>query len=170
MTDTRGISLLELIVVLAIVGVLLAIAGVAGSAWMDQYRAETQMKQMFIDLMNARVGAMQKSRMHFLVLSPTQYTVYEDTNPQDGDEALQTASDRQVLQKSFNPRFAISYPGAPANSQMNFDTRGLVSAGLSGTETTIRVNASFGSAYDCITISATRIRTGAWDGATCVVQ
>jgi hypothetical protein len=42
--------------------------------------------------------------------------------------------------------------------------------GSMGTQQTIRVTASFGAAYDCITISTMRIKMGVYDGATCDVQ
>jgi len=161
MTNSRGFSIIELIVVLSIIGALLAIAGISGRAWLDKYRVETQMKEMFIDLMNARVGAMQRNRIHFAVLTPTQYSVYQDTDPQpDGNGTLETASDRLLIQKNLNPLYAITYTG-----QINFDTRGLASP-----TGTLRVATAFGAAFDCITVLATRIRMGAWNGTSCVAQ
>lgn len=164
-----GFSLLELVVVMLILGTLLAIAGLSGKQWLDRYNVENQMKVMYIDLMNARTRAMQKNRMHFVTFPTpqyaTQYAVYEDTNPApDGDGALQQGSDTQVLQKELN-----AYAVTSGSSEIDFDSRG-IATGLTGTQTTIRVIGSFGAAYDCITVSATRIRLGAYDGTTCVAQ
>jgi hypothetical protein len=133
------------------------------------------MKTMFIDLMNARISAMNKNRTYFVTFSPsaasaTQYTIYEDrdaVNPVlDGDGVLQPGTDGVVTRTGLNRAYAI----ASGAGQINFDSRGLVSAGLVGTETTIRVIESFGSTCDCITISATKIRTGVMNGGKCRAQ
>jgi len=171
MRNNRGFTLIELILVMVIATILMAIAGISGKAWLDKYRVESQMKEMSIDLMNARVSAMQRSRMHIVTFSPsaaaaTQYTIYEDTNPSpDGNGAFDPGLDRQVLQKNINPSYAVQ----TGSAQIDFDSKGLVS-GMVGTATTVRVNGSFGSAYDCIVITLTGLRMGAWNGATCVVQ
>jgi prepilin-type N-terminal cleavage/methylation domain-containing protein len=170
MMSKNGFTLIELIIVLTIIFILLAIAGISGRTWLDKYRVESQMKQMFVDLMNARVSAMQKNRPYFVVLTATQYTIYEDTNllspKADGSGVLETGTDRVVVQKNLNPLYSIT-SGA---GEIDFNEKGLVSAGLVGTQTTIRVTASFGSAYDCIVVSSTNIRMGAWNGTSCVVQ
>jgi prepilin-type N-terminal cleavage/methylation domain-containing protein len=176
MMDKKGFTLIELLLVMVIIGILLAIAGISGKTWLDKYRVETQMKEMAVDLMNARVSAMQRNRMYFMVFNPTptatQYTIYEDTGPgqQEGNGTFEPA-DRQVLQKSFNSNYALTIPGVAVNS-INFDPKGLasMSPGQMGPEQTIRVAATFGAAYDCIVISATKIRMGVWNGANCVVQ
>jgi hypothetical protein len=123
--------------------------------------------------MNARVSAMQKNRPYFVVLTATQYTIYEDTNPlspgADGSGALETGTDRVIVRKNLNPLYSIT-SGA---GEIDFNEKGLVSAGLAdGIQTIIRVTTSFGSAYDCIVVTATNLRMGAWNGTTttCVVQ
>ncbi len=171
MMNKSGFTLIELIVVLVIIMILLAIAGISGKTWLDKYRVEDQMKEMFADLMNARVSAMQKNRPYFVVLTATQYTIYEDRNllspGADGSGVLEAGTDRVVVQKNLNPVYAIT----SGSGEIDFNAKGLVSAGLvGGIETTIRVTASFGSPYDCIVVSATNMRMGAWNGTSCVVQ
>jgi len=166
-----GFTIIELLVVIGIIGTLLAIAGISGKTWLDKSRVEGQMNQMYVDLMNARVSAMQRGRMHFVTLAATQYTIYEDTNPgPDGDGDLQT-DDRQVMQKDLNPLYSLTIPAAA--SEIYFDSRGLawaVPPALLGAGQKIHVTNSYGSAYDCIFIGPTRISMGAWNGTDCNLQ
>ncbi len=164
----RGFTIIEVLVVMGILGTLLLIAGLSGRAWLDRYRVEGQMNEMYVDLMNARASAMQKNRVYFVTFAATQYAVYEDTTPSpDGDGLLQPASDVQIMQKKLNADYAITSD----SGEIDFDQRGLAT-GLTGTggQTTIHVNASFGTANDCITVSPTRIRIGVYNGAACVTQ
>lgn len=177
MMNKSGFTIIELIVVLAILSILIGIAGISGKAWLDRSRVETQMKELFVDLMNARVSAMQRSRLHIVTFSPsavaaTQYTIYEDTTDAagntvpDGDGELQMGSDRQIKQRNISSIYSMQTGAA----RIDFDQRGLASV-LVGTQT-VRVNGSFGAAYDCIVISLTRTRMGAWNAGTnnCDVQ
>lgn len=166
MMNKSGFTLIELIVVMLIFGILLAIAGISGKAMLDKYRVESQTKEMYVDLMNARARAMQRSRMHFVALTATRYTVYEDTNTgPDGNGTPEPALDTQVVRKDFNPLYSIAWN--VVGDTITFDTRGLISG-----ERSIWVSSDFGSAYNCIVIATTRILMGAWNGATstCVTQ
>jgi prepilin-type N-terminal cleavage/methylation domain-containing protein len=164
-----GFSLVELVVVIAILGALFMIAGLSGRTWLDRYRIESQVKVMYADLMNARASAMQKSRTYFVTLAPMQYTVYEDRDPAnpsnpalDGDDIFEAASDRLVMQKD------TQYPIVPApagTTSFSFDRNGLLS--LNGTLHFDLTNASAGPAYDCITLFTTRILMGKWNGTSC---
>ena len=170
--------MIELVIVVAIISTLAAIAGISGKTWLNKYRVEGQTKQMYADLMNARVRAMTKNRKCFATPTATQYTIYEDTNPgPDGDGVLQTASDTKVLQTNLNSSYAVTMTTDHAAADtIIFDPKGMMSWSLGGvsvsavTEQWIHVTASYGSAYDCIDITATRIIMGAWNGTSCNVQ
>ena len=175
MKSKKGFTLIEMLISMAIMGILIGIAGIYGKAYLDRYRVEGQMKQMFADLMNARISAMQRNRTYFVTFGPsaaaaTQYTIYADRDPADpatpptldGDGVLQTGTDEVVTQTRLNPTYKV----ASSAGEIDFSPRGL--SGV--TMETIRVVGAFGSAYDCIAVSATKIRIGVMNGATCVVQ
>jgi prepilin-type N-terminal cleavage/methylation domain-containing protein len=162
-----GITLIELIVVISVIGVLAVALGFQFQGWMGSYKVESQIKEMYVDLMNARAMAMQKNRMHFVVLGAKQYTLYEDTNPApDGNETLETSSDSQVLQKTTDYDIV---PALEAGvTQFSFDKDGLISDVSNGA--TIRFSSTVAPDYDCIELSPTRINMGKWNGTSCDIK
>src|SRR5512142_123163 len=79
--NSSGYSLLELLVVIGVVTTLLGISVVFGHDWLVRSQVEGQTRELFTDLMNARVSAMQKNRVYFVTLASNQYTIYDDTYP-----------------------------------------------------------------------------------------
>jgi type II secretion system protein H len=162
-----GFTIIELIVVMAILGILLAIVGLSMQNWLGKARVEEQIKQMYADLSNARARAMNNNRVHFVVLNAAanQYQVWEDTNTApDGNGALETAGgDTRTLQ--IDNRVELTTTIIPGGGfHFSFNTRGIISN--NGTIRMGSVN-NFGAMVDCIAVSATRIRLGRWNGANC---
>ncbi|MHC4890526.1 MAG: prepilin-type N-terminal cleavage/methylation domain-containing protein [Planctomycetota bacterium] len=152
---TDGITLIELLVAISIIGILVVALGFQYEGWQGGYRIESQTKELYVDLMNSRSRAMQRNRAHFVTLAATQYILYEDTNPApDGNGSLNTAADTQVLQKNLNPLYPITWSGI-ADIEIEFTTRG-----LSNDNKTICTNTTDDSDYNCVEISATRINLG----------
>lgn len=165
----NGFSIIELLVVIGIVSILLAIAAINGRDWMDRYRVEGQIKEMYTDLMNARVSAMQKNRVFFVTLAPNQYSIYDDTysaiNPSspDGDGVLQRGNDRLVMQKTI--QYTLNSSG-----DFNFTQNGLVSWSSGTNGGTISLTSSANPLSDCIALATTRILMGKMNGTNCVTQ
>lgn len=165
--NNRGFTIVELVLVLAILGTLLGIAVISGNALINRYRVETQIRTMYVDFMSARTNAMQKNRMYFITLTSNQYQIYEDRDQTNvnlpyGDGSFLPASDKLVMQKDLG-QHGMTWNNS---STMTFDTRGL----MNGSERTGRVTINFGAAYNCISISSTRIRIGAANETDCVAR
>ncbi len=176
--NNKGITLIELIIVISIIGILAVALGFSFHGWMGGYKVESQIKEMYVDLINARARAMQRNRAHFVRLNNSNsYSIYEDdsdgTNKvPDGDGTLQTgtgsSADTQLPSFPKTVEYNIDWNNSaittPAN--LTFNTRGTTT-----TLGTISVfidrdgdgEKDFEPDYDCIVISATRINIGKLD-------
>lgn len=197
MNDNRGMTLIELIVVITVVGILIAAISTDFLGWRSKYKVESQMKEMYIDLMNARSRAMERNRLHFVTLTQSQYTINEDLDPwPDGDEIL-TSNDNNrpagynepipLLQKTFNPDYTLQIIGTGALPEtVSFNKMGLASPEIEGflylklksapdcclseTCSTIDALECTNPDYDCMTIKQIKIRIGkkTSDGTACI--
>lgn len=123
-----GVTLVELLVVVSIVGILAVALGFSFEGWMGNYRIESQTKTLYSDLMDARTRAMTRNRVHFVVLDTDNYQIYEDTNDNNalnigaGDTALWTTA------KKYGYNYGIINLGVdPLPQTITIDTRGLMS-------------------------------------------
>lgn len=158
--NNRGITLIELIVVISIIGILAVALGFTFQGWMGGYRIESQTKEMYVDLMNARANAMQRNREHYVVVTANNYSIFEDTN----ENGAYNAGTDNAMVKFTNPKL-LNYPSLWVGT-VTMDTRGLVSP-----NNTIRFNIGTNNPdYDCIVLFVTRINLGQWDGANCVTR
>lgn len=152
----RGVTLVELIVVLSVISVLAFALSFSFEGWIGRYRAESSIKELHVDLMNARVRAMQSQRMYFVNTDGgKRYTIYEDTNPApDGDGALD-GSDAVWVQKDagYSVLNTVALP-------FSFNRDGLIdNSGALRLETEDYVDAD----YDCVEVSPTRVNLGKWN-------
>ncbi|NOY39152.1 MAG: prepilin-type N-terminal cleavage/methylation domain-containing protein [Nitrospirae bacterium] len=157
---TSGMTLIELVVVISIIGILLVALGLGFSGWTGKYKVESQTNELYADLMDARIRAMQKKRVYFVMLAPTSYSIVEDTYPPpDGNGRREADSDTLILDKDTTYRLIPKLSSGTAEFSIN--NRGL----LSDTGN-IRLDSEVSPDYDCIVLSATRINMGLYDKDT----
>ncbi|MCR4309397.1 MAG: GspH/FimT family pseudopilin [Deltaproteobacteria bacterium] len=159
-TARGGFTLVEILITLAILGILLTIAVGNFGGLNEKYKVEAETKQLYADLMDARGRATQRDRISFVQVNDNGYKTFEDTNPvPDGDGNL-TVGDTQVADVTVNHQI-ITTGGL---SDFRFNRNGIAS--VTGF---IRFSSTAQPDYDCITITATRIKMGQYDatGNTC---
>ncbi len=163
-TKNSGITLIELIIVISIISMLAIAFGMGFAGWIAKYKIESQTKDIYTDLMEARLRALQRNRIHFVTLAAGQYTVREDIGPwPDGDGVITAADDVRpagyndpipLLQKNLSTQRPMTWSN-PADIEINFTKRGLSNKGK-----TLCIFSTAEPDYDCIVISLTRINMG----------
>jgi prepilin-type N-terminal cleavage/methylation domain-containing protein len=172
----EGITLIELIVVVAIIGILATVAGFEVNGWMNRYRAEAQVKDMYADMSSARQRAMQKNVQHLIVVSVKGYLICEDSNGNNVCDDPSETKDSPVSRalSKDNLKFQINWDlGGSANTVV-MDRRGTLSPVTPGGRSIWLVKPGPEPIwepsevdYDCLSIHETKIRMGKFNGIAC---
>jgi prepilin-type N-terminal cleavage/methylation domain-containing protein len=158
--NRRGFTLLEMMIVLAILGIVAIIAVSDFRGLNEKYRVEAETKALHADLMDARARAMQRNRAQFVRQTGGGYAIYDDTFPvPDGNGVLDNSAD--TLVRNVTPSHAISTTLPGATMAFSFNRNGIASA-----TGTVRLSSDGHPDYDCITIRETRIKMGEYNAAT----
>lgn len=159
-----GFTLVEILIAIAILGILVIISVDDFRGLMEKYKVEAETKQLYADLMDARGRAMQRNRVFFVWIGTNNYNTYEDTSPApDGDGSLQS-TDTLVASTGVSHQIVTdNIAAAPLNFQFNRN-------GIASVSGFIRFSSTVLPEYDCITIKATRIKMGKYNatGNECV--
>ena len=163
--DMRGITLLELLVVIAICGILTGMAGYTVEGLHDRIEAERQIQEMYGDMMNARVQAVQGRRMYFVVVTADNYQIVEDTNdsggtaPDRGDTALWSVPKQFDVPSQWSGTIIMKGNGIMAKSTGPLQVDDALDIPFDA--------AGVKPEYDCISVGPTRISEGKWNGRQC---
>ena len=158
---SRGVTLVELLIVIAIIGILAIALGFSYVGWQASYNVEMATKNIYSDLMNARSMAMTRNQTYFADFpsaTPTKYTIAADTNNSGaydaGDIALPT------FPKTIP--YSISY--TTNTPPITFTNAGIISSPSLPTDgsadVAVCLSTTASADYDCIVISQARIGMG----------
>lgn len=164
--ESAGVTLVELLIVVSIIGILAVALGFSYQGWMGNYRLESVTKEIYSDLMDARMRALTTARVHFINLESTGYSVYDDTNPApDGNATLETDADTRIMQKTLPNDYRMSADADAFPQTLTINTRGSISPSIS-----LWIDHDKDPDYDCISINQTRIHLGKMSGVICAIK
>jgi len=162
-----GLTVVELIVVISIIGILVVAFGFSFINWRAGYTIESEVKQIYTDLLNARLSAVQRNHQYFADFPSTaSYRIREDSND-DANPAV-TTGDTVVLNGILMPMppalitdaTSVAFPVTWAGGTIVFDAKGIVQTPASPSDAFLCVSNTYDPDYDCIVISQTRINMG----------
>lgn len=146
--NSRGFTLIEVLIVIAIIGIISAIGTFQFNAYFIKSAIESQTRQMYTDIIEQRSRALFEKRNRGVRIASTVLSLYSSAND---------AAPRTVIGNPFETK-VLKYPiTSNNNSDIIFDTGGMLDT---VSNKTICISATNSASIDSIVVSETRIRLG----------
>ena len=152
MKHNRGFSLLELMIVMAILAITASFAVPAWISWRDDSKAKSAAASMRGDFERAKHRAIRDNINVRVVFAADSYQTHTDMNgngAMDGDDEL-------ITQKTMAPGVSLTHNFS--DDDMSFSSRGIPAGGLSDAGT-VTMRSPGGSEYRVVVSRFGRVRT-----------
>jgi type II secretion system protein H len=161
-TSISGFSLIELIIVIAIMGVVMTIATINFQSWQIKNSVEGQTREILADLNEARTNSFTQKKRYGIVFQPSSYVIMSYSSASAAVAPL-TAGNTLTTK---NMKFGLTKAGASiVDTPVVFETTGITFDWF-----TIFVNqsgADQSAAVNCIVISTAQVNMGKINGTAC---
>ncbi len=132
--NRNGFSLVELVVIMAIIGTLLAIAVPNYHSWQVRRSVEKEIKEMKADFDTTRLAAIQLKQEQGILIAATGYTMMTYNSPDQADNLGTVVSVKK-----------LAYPIQTNGGVIRFDIRGFARTANQNVWTTAAADAAFDS-------------------------
>ena len=159
--SNKGFSLVELLIIIALMGILLAFATLNFNAWQRKYNIDGQVKEMVADFAEARMTAIHRKSNVMIALDTNQYVFRVYTT----NETVGRTTGSAVFSKS------LKYP-IVKSGDIGFNSRGftedfVVGGSFQSNQTITVPSTGVNPAVDCLVVSTARVNIGRMNGSNC---
>ncbi len=159
--DSSGFSLIELVAVIGIAAVLMAMATLNFNQWSSKYDVERQTREIYSDIMQTRLSAMQQKQNMRIFFGPTQYNVVNEV----GNIVTTKRLNHEIRNGAGFAIFNIN------TNNVRFDNRGFATNSFGTPNMTLVVLPVQNSGDGCIIISDGLTSIGRIDNAgNCIAR
>ena len=170
--DRKGLTLVELLVTMTVVGIILLAMGASMRGWATRYRVESVTHDLYTDLTEARANALQQGRSYFATFQtgpPDSYSLYSDVNGNRvRDDAVLPTFPKELGEYRLMYALDSGLPEITLNRRGMVEQSGYVRVvpdafydDIYDNNNSVAVEAD----YDCLVLQGTRIKMGRWNGA-----
>lgn len=157
-----GFSIVELVVVIAILGILMTIGTLNFHQWQVKNNIDRQTRELYTDINTARLNAIHTKKRHSVVFNPTSYVLKNYSSDDESSSAGRILSTKPVSYQLTKITSGVSQ--ALTGENIIYDARGFIYDGFG---LTVAVNPGNSGAYDCIVLSEGRTSMGKMTNGTC---
>ena len=164
-----GFTLVELMVVIAIMAIIGAISTLSFNSIQAKSKMESQTREIYADLMDARTRAFTRKKVHGIVFQPSSYVMKSYSSEIEYNFPNDAPVKNGVVVMSKSLKYSITKTNTSTaftdyNSSILFDITGFTTT---ATGFTVVVNPVTTSPnLNCLVISAARVNMGKWNATT----
>lgn len=149
-----GFTIVELVVVVAIIATLLSLATLSFNSWMTKNKVESQVNQMVTDFNELRLRAITRKQRHSITLNPSNYVLKSFSSAEEsvlsGGTELPGGTKSVVYQLKRNSTTTHN------NTVLEVTERGLILS----TVQTVYLDTTTSANIDCLAIHTARTNPG----------
>lgn len=160
----EGYSLVELLIVLAFLGIILLIATPLTLENIRRARAENQAQTLYSNIAEARQRSVQRNLNYILKVSDAAVLVYEDTN----NNATADASEKVNLLSATGMTYPLN--GTVGTTAISATAQNVTVNRKGFIQPTVTMYVNQEAAHNCLLVDFTRVSIGKYNGSICKVQ